>query len=70
MKVKVAILGTGNIGTDLLVKILRTSTQMELAAFVGIDPNSDGLARARRFGISTTDRGIEGFLQMRRSSDR
>jgi acetaldehyde dehydrogenase len=69
MKTKVAILGTGNISTDLMVKILRTSSTLEMAAFVGIDPKSDGLARAKRLGIPTTDIGIDGLLQMPQFND-
>ena len=48
MKTKVAILGSGNIGTDLMMKVLRTSKTLEMGALIGIDANSDGLARARR----------------------
>ena len=61
---RAAIIGSGNIGTDLMVKIIRTSKVLKLAAMVGIDPNSDGLALANRLGIPVTARGIEGFLDM------
>lgn len=64
MAVKVAIIGSGNIGTDLMIKILRTSDALELAAMVGIDPASDGLARAQRLGVPTTAAGIDGLVQM------
>ena len=64
MKTKVAIIGSGNIGTDLMIKILRTSEILELAALVGIDPDSDGLARARKMGVATTDKGIDGLVAM------
>ena len=64
MSVKVAIIGSGNIGTDLMIKVLRTSTHLEMGAFVGIDPESDGLARARRMGVPVTADGINGLVQM------
>lgn len=63
-KTKVAIIGSGNIGTDLLIKIQRLSNTLEVAAFVGIDPDSDGLKRAARLGVPTTHEGIDGLVAM------
>jgi acetaldehyde dehydrogenase len=63
-KTKVAIIGSGNIGTDLMFKILRTSEHLEVAALVGIDADSDGLARARRLNIPTTHEGVDGLMSM------
>ncbi len=63
-KTKVAIIGSGNIGTDLMIKILRLSKSLEVAALVGIDPASDGLERAGRLGIATTANGIDGLVAM------
>ena len=60
-KIKCALIGPGNIGTDLLVKLQR-SPVLEPVWMVGIDPNSDGLKRAREMGIKTTADGIEGLL--------
>ena len=60
-KVKCAIIGSGNIGTDLMIKIMRMSKTLEMAAMVGIDPESDGLKRAARLGVATTHEGIEGL---------
>ncbi|WP_328324796.1 acetaldehyde dehydrogenase (acetylating) [Kribbella sp. NBC_00382] len=63
-KTKVAIIGSGNIGTDLMIKVMRLSETLEVAALVGIDPNSDGLARAGRFGIATTSDGVDGLIAL------
>ena len=63
-KVKAAIIGSGNIGTDLMIKMLKYPQNMELAAVVGIDPNSEGLAMARERGIATTHEGIEGLKKL------
>jgi acetaldehyde dehydrogenase len=63
-RVKVAIIGSGNIGTDLMIKILRTSKKLEVAALVGIDPASDGLKRADALGIATTAEGIAGLTRL------
>jgi acetaldehyde dehydrogenase len=60
-KVKAAIIGSGNIGTDLMMKIMRHSDILEMGALVGIDPDSDGLKRAARMGVATTHEGIEGL---------
>ncbi len=61
MALRVAILGSGNIGTDLMYKVLRNDA-LTLVSVAGIDPSSDGLARARVLGIATCDRGISAFL--------
>lgn len=65
----VAIIGSGNIGTDLMIKILRGSGILTVGAMVGIDPDSDGLARAKRLGVPTTADGIDGLLAMPNFSD-
>ncbi|AGK54541.1 acetaldehyde dehydrogenase (acetylating) [Bacillus sp. 1NLA3E] len=61
-KVKVAILGSGNIGTDLMIKLERSDI-LELTAVIGIDPESDGLKLARELGYLAVDTGLEGFLE-------
>ena len=63
-KLKAAIIGSGNIGTDLMIKILRHGKHIEMGAMVGIDPNSDGLARASRMGVAVTHEGVEGLTRM------
>ncbi|MDH6288246.1 acetaldehyde dehydrogenase (acetylating) [Rhodococcus opacus] len=63
-KVTVAVIGSGNIGTDLMIKVIRHSDVLQMGAMVGIDPDSDGLARARRLGVPTTAGGVHGLLQL------
>ncbi|MCW8040827.1 MULTISPECIES: acetaldehyde dehydrogenase (acetylating) [Acinetobacter] len=63
-KIKCAIIGSGNIGTDLMIKIMRNSQFVEMGAMVGVDPNSDGLARAARFGFETTAESVDGLLKL------
>ena len=63
-KYKAAIIGSGNIGTDLMIKIMRHGQHIEMAAMVGIDPTSDGLARAARLGVATTHEGAEGLTRL------
>ncbi len=68
-KTKVAIIGSGNIGTDLMIKIMRLSDSLEMGAFVGIDPDSDGLKRAARMGVPITAEGIDGLIAMPEFAD-
>ncbi|KJS45496.1 MAG: acetaldehyde dehydrogenase [Rhodospirillaceae bacterium BRH_c57] len=68
-KVKCAIIGPGNIGTDLMIKVMRTAKHLEMGAMVGIDPTSDGLARAARLGVATTHEGIEGLRKLPNYAD-
>jgi acetaldehyde dehydrogenase len=63
-RTKVAVIGSGNIGTDLMIKILRLSQTLEMCALVGIDPDSDGLARAKRLGVPTTSDGVDGLIAL------
>ncbi|WP_369273966.1 acetaldehyde dehydrogenase (acetylating) [Streptomyces sp. R11] len=69
MSTKVAVIGSGNIGTDLMIKILRLSESLEIAALAGIDPDSDGLARARRLKVATTHEGVEGLVALDEFAD-
>jgi acetaldehyde dehydrogenase len=61
-KIKCALIGSGNIGTDLLIKIQETSDILEAALVIGIDADSDGLRIARERGVVTTHEGIEGAV--------
>ncbi|MPY60907.1 acetaldehyde dehydrogenase (acetylating) [Streptomyces spongiae] len=61
-RTKAAIIGSGNIGTDLMIKVLRLSESLDVVAMAGIDPDSDGLARARRLKVATTHEGVEGLV--------
>lgn len=64
MSVGVAIIGSGNIGTDLMMKVLRGGRGLKMEAMVGVDPASDGLARAARLGVATTHEGLDGLLAL------
>jgi acetaldehyde dehydrogenase len=68
-KLQAAVIGSGNIGTDLMFKLLRHGKHTRMAAMVGIDPESDGLARARRLGIATTHAGVEGLVELPEFAD-
>ncbi len=68
-KVGVAIIGSGNIGTDLMIKILRHAKHLSLVAMVGIDPASDGLARAERLGVTAISSGVMGLVEHPRAGD-
>lgn len=69
MSVGVAVIGSGNIGTDLMIKVLRLSDSLRMVAMAGIDPESDGLARARRLGVATTAGGVDGLVAMPEFAD-
>jgi acetaldehyde dehydrogenase len=65
----VAIIGTGNIGTDLMLKIQRGRGPLRITAMAGIDPESAGLEWARRLGVPTTVDGVDGLLAMEHFKD-
>ena len=62
-RTRAAVIGSGNIGTDLVMKLTKVAKNVEIAVLVGIDPASDGLARARLMGISTVDNGVQGLIE-------
>ncbi len=68
-KIKCAVIGSGNIGTDLFIKSRRVSEDVEIIAMCGVDPESDGLARAKRMGIATTAGGIDGLVALDEFAD-
>lgn len=68
-RTKVAIIGSGNIGTDLMMKVIGLSDTLEMCVMVGIDLQSDGLARAARLGVATTHEGIDGLAVMPEFAD-
>ena len=63
-QIKAAIIGSGNIGTDLMIKIMRHGRHLQMGAMVGIDAASDGLARAQRLGVAITHEGAEGLTRL------
>jgi acetaldehyde dehydrogenase len=62
-KVKAAIVGSGNIGSDLMYKLLKEPGHLDLTVVAGVDPKSEGLKRAREAGIETTHEGIGSVLR-------
>ncbi|RQP11180.1 MAG: acetaldehyde dehydrogenase (acetylating) [Microbacteriaceae bacterium] len=66
---RVAIIGSGHIGTDLMLKVIRRSTALEMGMLVGIDSDSEGLARARRLGVAVTADGIDGLVHSEEFAD-
>ena len=68
-KVKCAIIGSGNIGTDLMLKIVNTSESLTLNGVIGIDPDSEGLAMAKSHDISISTSGLLGFMEMEEYHD-
>ena len=68
-KIKVAIIGSGNIGTDLMMKLVHKGKLLELVAVVGIDPESEGLAKARALGLESIDKGIDGLVASKHYPD-
>ena len=68
-KTNCAIIGSGNIGTDLMLKIANTSKSLNLIGVIGIDPESEGLAMASTMNIAISSTGLQGFMEMPEYSD-
>ena len=68
-KTNCAIIGSGNIGTDLMLKIANTSKSLNLIGVIGIDPESEGLAMAGTMNIATSSTGLQGFMETPEYSD-
>ena len=68
-KIKCAIIGSGNIGTDLMLKIIKTSSELELGAVIGIDPDSEGLNLAKKNNVLICDSGLKGFVDTKEYKD-
>ena len=64
-RTKVAIIGSGNIGTDLMMKIRKQSDHLDLVAMAGVDPESDGLRRAAAEGLAVASEGLEGLRRLK-----
>ena len=68
-KTNCAIIGSGNIGTDLMLKIINTSKSLNLTGVIGIDPESEGLAMAKSMNVSISSLGLQGFMEMPEYAD-
>ena len=68
-KTNCAIIGSGNIGTDLMLKIISTSKSLNLTGVIGIDPESEGLAMAKSMNVSISSSGLQGFMEMPEYAD-
>jgi acetaldehyde dehydrogenase len=64
IKTNCAIIGSGNIGTDLMLKIANTSKSLNLTGVIGIDPASEGLAMAKSMSLPISNEGLQGFMEM------
>ena len=69
IKTNCAIIGSGNIGTDLMLKISKTSPSLNLTGVIGIDPASEGLAMAQSLNIPICSEGLQGFMAMPEYAD-